>query len=95
MDRTPRSRDGDIDVIGLRTDEVGIKQRIYIQCKDYSRPVGVQAVRELIGALPTDHNAYAVLAAPAGLTSDAQGAADNRGVIIWDERKLNELEAES
>ena len=95
VERTQRSRDGGIDVIGLRTDEVGIEQRIYVQCKDYSRPVGVQVVRELLGALPTDQNASAVLAAPLGLTSDAQGLANNRGVIIWDERKLDELEAES
>ena len=54
MERTPRSWEGGIDVIGLRTDEVGIEQRTYVQCKDYSRPVGVQVVRELLGALPTD-----------------------------------------
>ena len=94
VERTPRSRDGGVDVIGSRTDEVGIEQLIYVQCKDHSRPVGVQVVRELIGALPTDQNVYAVLVAPAGLTSDAQQVANKRGVIVWDQHKLDELEAE-
>ena len=95
MERAQSNRDGGIDVIGLRTDEVGFEQRIYVQCKDYSRPVGAQVVRDLLGALPADTNASAVIAAPSGLTSDAQVLANDRGVIIWDECKLDELEAES
>ena len=78
----------------ISTAVIGFARPVF-QCKDYSRPVGVQVIRELLGAIPTDQNASAVLAAPAGLTSDADGLANNRGVIIWDERKLNELEAES
>lgn len=95
VERTHRSRDGGIDVIGFRTDEVGVEQRVYVQCKDHGRPIGVQVVRELLGAVPADQNASAVLAAPVGLTTDAKGLANKRGVIIWDERKLEELEAEN
>jgi len=95
VERTPRSRDGGVDVIGSRNDEVGIEQFIYVQCKDHVRPVGVQLVREFIGALPTGVNVYAVLASPAGLTSDAQQVAKDRGVIVWDEGKLSELEADN
>ena len=34
-----------------------------------------------------------MLAAPAGVTADADQLAKQRGVIIWDEAKLLELEA--
>lgn len=95
VERTPRSRDGGVDVIGSRNDEVGIEQLIYVQCKDHMRPVGVQLVREFIGALPTGVNVYAVLASPTGLTSDAQQVAQDRGVIIWDDSKLSKLETEN
>ena len=95
VERTPRSRDGGVDVIGSRNDEVGIEQLIYIQCKDHVHPVGVQLVREFIGSLPTGVNVYAVLAAPAGLTSDAQQLAQDRGVIVWGEGKLSELEGDN
>ena len=95
VERTPRSRDGGVDVIGSRNDEVGIEQRIYVQCKDHAHPVGVQLVREFIGALPAGVNVYAVLATPAGLTSDAQQLAQDRSVIVWDEGKLSELEADN
>lgn len=95
VEHTPMSRDGGIDLIGSRTDEVGIEQLIYVQCKDYSRPVGVQVVREFLGALPTERKVHAVLAAPQGLTGDALRVANDRGVIVWDEGKLGQLEAES
>lgn len=94
VERTSRSRDGGVDVIGLRRDEVGIEQHIYVQCKDHAHPVGVQVVRELLGALPVGTNISAVVAAPAGLTSDGLALANSRGVIVWDSSRLSELEDE-
>ena len=95
VERTARSRDGGIDLIAARTDEVGIEQRLYVQCKDHARPVGVEVVRELIGVLPADQKVVAVLASPAGVTADARKTADDRNVFIWDESKLSELEETS
>ncbi len=95
VERTARSRDGGVDLIAARTDEVGIEQRLYVQCKDHARPVGVEVVRELIGVLPADQNVVAVLASPAGVTADARKTADDRNVFIWDESKLSELEETS
>jgi len=92
--KTPRSGDGGMDIIGFKTDDVGIEQQIYIQCKDHARPVGVQVVRELIGVLPAYQNVVGVLASPSGVTSEAQRTADARNVLIWDESKLSELEAD-
>ena len=91
--KTRRSRDGGIDLIGSMTDEVGITQELYIQCKDHARPVGVEVVRELIGAIPVEGNIIPVLASPSGVTSDARKTAEARHVEIWDEEKLAELEA--
>ena len=91
--KTPRSRDGGIDLIGSMTDEVGITQELYIQCKDHARPVGVEVIRELIGVIPVEGNVIPVLASPSGVTSDARKTAEARQVEIWDEEKLSELEA--
>jgi superfamily II DNA or RNA helicase len=92
VQRTPRTRDGGIDLIGTRTDEVGLEQRIFVQCKDYARLVGVEAVRELLGVLPTDGGTRPVIAAPSGLTQDAAKLARDRGVTVWDEATLVRLE---
>ena len=91
--KTPRSRDGGIDLIGSMTDEVGITQELYIQCKDHARPVGVEVVRELIGVIPVEGNVIPVLASPSGVTSDARKIAEARHVEIWDEERLAELES--
>jgi superfamily II DNA or RNA helicase len=93
VQRTPRSHDGGVDLIAGRIDEVGLEQTIYIQCKDYARPVGVEVVRELIGILPVTQPAQAVLAARSGVTAEARGLADRRGVKIWDEGTLVALES--
>jgi hypothetical protein len=90
--RTPRSRDGGVDVIATRMDEVGVEQRLYVQCKDHARPVGVEVVRELLGVIPPGHSTRPVIAAPAGLTADASRLAGERGVIVWDRERLAELE---
>lgn len=94
VERTPRSRDGGIDLIASRTDEVGIEQKLYVQCKDHARPVGVDVVRELMGVLPADRSVRPVLAAPAGVTTHAAQEADQRGVRIWDAAMLAEFESD-
>jgi superfamily II DNA or RNA helicase len=91
---TPRSRDGGVDLIATRVDEVGLAQTMYVQCKDHARPVGVEVVRELLGVLPSDRNVRAVLASSGGVTGDAATLAKRREVLIWDARALDELEAQ-
>ena len=92
VQRTPRSRDGGVDLIASRIDEVGLEQTIYVQCKDHARPVGVEVVRELIGILPVTQPTQAILAARSGVTTDARMLAERRGVKIWDEEALVALE---
>lgn len=92
VERTPRSRDGGIDLIATKVDEVGIEQIVYVQCKDHARPVGVEVVREFLGVLPVGKNIQPILAAPMGATADAARLARQRGLVIWDESALLELE---
>ena len=94
VERTPRSRDGGVDLVARRTDEVGIDQTLYVQCKDYARPVGVEVVRELIGVLPVGTTVQGVLAASSGVTADAAALAAQRGVVIWDDAALTRLEGD-
>lgn len=94
VERTPRTRDGGIDLIATRTDEVGIAQTLFVQCKDHARPVGVEVIRELIGVLPAGSTVQGVLAAPAGTTADAAALAAQRRVVIWDDDALARLEGD-
>jgi superfamily II DNA or RNA helicase len=90
--RTPRTRDGGVDLVGTRIDEIGLEHRIFVQCKDYARPVGVEVVRELLGVLPMGGVTRAVIASPSGLTLEAGRIARERNVTIWDESTLQRLE---
>ncbi len=91
--RTPRSREGGIDLIATKVDAVGIGQTIYVQCKDHTRPVGVEVVREFVGVLPVGKNIQLILVSPAGVTADAAWLAKQRDVKIWDEPALQDLES--
>lgn len=92
VERTPRSRDGGIDLIATKVDAVGIEQTMYVQCKDHARPVGVEVVREFLGVLPVGKNIQLILATPMGVTADAARLAHERGVTIWEESALLDLE---
>lgn len=93
VERTPRSCDGGVDLIATKVDVVGIEQIIYVQCKVHARPVGVEVVREFIGVIPVGKNIQPILATPTGVTADADRLAKQRGMRIWDESALLELES--
>ncbi|MPZ22934.1 MAG: ATP-dependent helicase [Dehalococcoidia bacterium] len=93
VERTARSHDGGVDLIATKVDTVGLEQKIFVQCKDHARKVGVEVVRELLGVLPPDQKIQAVVAAPAGATAEATSLAAGRGVKIWDEAFLADLES--
>lgn len=92
VETTQKSHDGGVDLVAERLDEVGVLQRLVVQCKDYARPVGVEVVRELLGVIPPGEQTTAVVATPAGLTAEAARLARDRNVVIWDEQKLRGLE---
>ena len=68
---TPYSRDGGIDVLARR--QVGYSiEKIVVQCKLQSSPVGVQALRDLLGVVSADISlTKGVLITTSGITRDA------------------------
>ena len=95
VETTPLTRDGGIDLIARRNDDVGVEVILYIQCKNYASPVSVDVVRELNGALPKQLSGVrGVLVCPSGFTADAISFAKDRGVALWDRHHLFELSGE-
>jgi len=94
--RTPRSRDGGIDLIATRPDTLGIETRLLLQCKNRGEPAGVSVVRELRGVIP-DRSAGTtpVLACPGGFTADAKTFAAAHGVRLWGRAELSELDRQA
>ena len=92
---TPLTRDGGIDLIARRDDDVDVEVTLYVQCKNHSSPVGVDVVRELNGSLPRQMaGARGVLVCPSGFTTDAIAFANERGLTLWDRHHLFELSSE-
>ncbi len=92
VESTPLSRDGGVDLIARRFDDVGAESVLYIQCKNQSNPVGVPVVRELNGALPSlQTGVRGVVVCPSGFTADARAFARIRGLVLWDRHGLFQL----
>jgi len=72
VELTKRTRDGGKDVVAVRHEEVNV--RYLIQCKrpDPGNPVGVAAVRELLGVKTSERATKGILATTAHFTLDAQ-----------------------
>jgi HJR/Mrr/RecB family endonuclease len=95
VETTPLTRDGGIDLIARRNDDVDIEVALYVQCKNHSSPVGVDVARELNGSLPKQlSGTRGVLVCPSGFTADAIAFAKERGLILWDRHHLFELSSE-
>jgi hypothetical protein len=95
VETTPLTRDGGIDLMARRDDEVGVEVTLYVQCKNHSSPVGVDVVRELNGSLPKQLSGVrGVLVCPSGFTADAMAFGKDRGIAFWDRHHLFELSNE-
>ncbi len=93
VEETPRTRDGGLDLIATKTDAVGARTRLYIQCKAVARPIVVEAVRSLNGVLPQgSYSVTGVLVCPAGFTAEAQTFAMARNIQLWDASRLEAME---
>jgi hypothetical protein len=92
VELTPPSRDGGVDLVARREDVIGVETALYIQCKNYSSPLGVEPVRALVGCLPPDEpGARAAMICPSGFTSEAMRFGKLRGVQMIDMGGLREL----
>jgi len=92
VETTPRTRDGGIDLIAKRSIDMGTESTLYIQCKNYASPAGVEVVRQLNGVLPKHHpGSHGVVVCPSGFTADARSFAQDRGITLWERQHLFEL----
>lgn len=71
---------GDFGADVLCTDTGG--QKVCVQCKKYSKPVGVSAVQEVIGARGFYGCQRAIVAATTGFTPAARQLAEKNGVEL-------------
>jgi superfamily II DNA or RNA helicase len=87
--------DGGVDLIATKFDAGGLtRSKLYVQCKLLAQPVGVEAVRELIGSLPPlAGGVTGVLAAPSGFSTHARSLARVRGIDLWGPEELRRLGA--
>lgn len=89
---TPLTRDGGIDLIARRDDDIGLETTLYIQCKNQAAHVGVDVIRALNGVMPKDAtNTRGVVVCPSGFSIDAINFAKDRDVALWDRHHLFEL----
>lgn len=82
VDTTAVTGDGGVDLV-LRNSRV----EIWCQCKGYSKPVSVAAVREIAGVCSASH-ASPMLIVVNGITRPALAEAQKYSVIVWDSEEL-------
>jgi HJR/Mrr/RecB family endonuclease len=90
----PLSRDGGVDLIARRADNIGLETVVYVQCKNTLTPVGVEVIRQLNGVLATrEPGARGMLVCPAGFTTEARRFAQGGRIHLWDRHDLFRQEA--
>jgi len=93
-EQTREPRDDAVDVIARRDDVVGVTTTLYIQCRNQADPIGVDEVEAIAGVVPADDaGGRPALICPAGFSADAARSAAQRGVQLFDSRRLAELPA--
>nr|WP_246814718.1 restriction endonuclease [Ferrimonas balearica] len=87
VDLTKRTRDGGKDIIAIHTDEIGIKNKYFIECKRYaeSNKVSVEVVRSLYGVMNTaDGPNKAIIVTTSTFTEDARKFVAQEARSSWD-----------
>jgi len=83
VESTPLTRDGGVDLIACRNDDIGVDITLYIQCKNHASPVGVDVIRALNGVLPKGAaSTRGVVVCPSGFTADAIDFARDRSITL-------------
>jgi restriction system protein len=77
---TPPQRDGGRDVVAVRRDP-GETARVLVECKMYTRPVGVGLVRELLGVVDDEHANKGVMVTVSRFTRGARALAEKNSRI--------------
>jgi len=87
VELTKRTRDGGKDIIAISTDQLGIKNKYFIECKRYAEDnkVGVEVVRALHGVKNMKEGPNkTVIATTSFFTKDARDFVDNEISSSWD-----------
>lgn len=82
---TPPTNDYGADLI------IESNYRYAVQCKFYSRAVGIKAIQEVIGALTYYNCDYGIVVTNDSFTQQACNLADSNNVLLVDGKKLNEF----
>jgi restriction system protein len=84
VETTPASRDGGVDLVAVKRDELGLESTLLVQCKNWSSPAGPEVVRELNGVLPRDGRPVkGLVVCTAGFTADATRFAEKHHMLLW------------
>lgn len=85
VELTPSTADGGKDVVASRVDD-GSRQLLFVECKLYAGPVGVETVRGLLGVVANARATSGVLVTNSRLTRGARA-------LVADEPRLHAVEA--
>jgi restriction system protein len=83
---TPKSRDQGADLIVTKDGE-----RIAIQAKRYSHPVGNKAVQEVLGAIHYYDCDSGIVITTSSYTSSAKQLAHKANIKLWSKKEIKEL----
>lgn len=87
VEQTKRTRDGGKDIIAFRTDELGISNKYFIECKHYAKEnkIGVEMVRALHGVKNIkDGPNKTILVTTSSFSADARKFVENDMQSRWD-----------
>lgn len=63
-------------------------KKVCVQCKKYSKPVGIKAVQEVVGAMSYYGCSVGIVVSTVGYTSAARNLANASGVVLMDVDKI-------
>lgn len=85
VDVTPKSGDYGADIIAYSPKTwFSSAKKVCFQCKRYSRPVGVKAVQEIIGAMVYYRCHVGCVVSASGFTESSKKLAASAGVVLMD-----------
>ena len=84
VQKTPASNDYGADLVLTASNG----RRIVVQCKRYAGNVGVNAVQEIIGAIPYYRAHSGMLVTNSQLTQNAKRLAQTANIVIWEREIL-------
>jgi restriction system protein len=87
---TPYSNDGGKDVIAI-SQELGRKEKIFIECKNSTLKVGPKVIRALVGVVTADRATKGIVVCASDFTAKAKKEAEQNGVELINSADLSKL----